>query len=520
MTLAPETGMNTLTKFLAAWPIESLNTMTLQQYADLSDHNSLCYWLEYGSKDLGEIGGIHLNKFGIWKYKERKEYSEQYTRDKEYAWASKYGRYRDEAFKKIKAHVIEIAQAAGRGDWEAIESADLHSIGKWKIAYLYSNNQLFPVYAKTALLAIANGLGGKYGDGATVLELQNYITGKKPVDKSIIDFAREMWDHHVKGKLFRNYFVVGTKYKDDRGNDTKDVFPEMLATGSIAIGFLYNYDLSQLYGNEENEIISFIDNLKNVDDEDVTREHLRRYFRILLRLKPGDIIALKSHGSHGRLEIIAYAIVVERAGKIYEHRPDKLGHHINVEFLETDIARQTTLTYAGTIHKVDPNKSTHLREIFGPYLQMDNPLFDDADIEDGVHSPKSELPYLRGPVAAKMVNQLHNIIQNHFYDYLLQTYPNEDITVEYGGQVDVLRENDNEMWFYEIKPIENVGSCLREAIGQLLDYAYKYRKQNKKIILVAVGMGDKDSANAIAHMNHYSEFLKVHIEYIQHIAKS
>ena len=519
MTLTPETGIDTLVKFLAAWPLESLEGMTLEQYADLSNNKSFCYWLEYRSRDLGEIGGIHLNKFGIWKFKHKKEYTEQYLSDKEYAWASKYGRYRDEAFKKIKAHVVEIAHAAERGDWEAIERIDLHSIGKWKIAYLYSDNKLFPVYAKTGLIRIANGLGGKYNDSATVIELQRYITSKKAADKSMIDFAREMWDRHVKGKVFRNYFIVGTKYKDDSGYDTKDVFPDMLASGSIAIGFLNEYDLSGLYGKEEEKINKFIDGLENTDSEDVERKWLKSYFRILLRLKPGDIIALKSHGSHGTLQIIAYAIVVERGGMVYEYHPEKLGHHINVEFLETDLVRKTNRNYAGSIHHVDSNRSDHLEDIFGPYLQMDNPLFDDAEIEDDVHSPKSELPYIRGPIAAKMVNRLHNIIQNSFYHYLRQTYPDDSITSEYGGQVDILRENESEMWFYEIKPIENVGSCLREAIGQLIDYSFKYR-DHRKVKLVAVGMGDINSPNALAYLNHYEESLNVDIEYMKHIVDS
>lgn len=123
---------DTLKKFLATWPVGSLRGMTVPQYANLDDHNAYCYWLEYGSRELGEIGGMPLTKFGLWKWKNRSEF-ETFESDNTYAWNRKYGRNRTEAFKNILALVADIAEAAIRRNWYAIQQIDFHAVAKWKI---------------------------------------------------------------------------------------------------------------------------------------------------------------------------------------------------------------------------------------------------------------------------------------------------------------------------------------------------------------------------------------------------
>jgi hypothetical protein len=50
MTEAPEeNSLSTLARFLESRNLERIERMTIAEYADLSDHDSLCYWLEYGT---------------------------------------------------------------------------------------------------------------------------------------------------------------------------------------------------------------------------------------------------------------------------------------------------------------------------------------------------------------------------------------------------------------------------------------------------------------------------------------
>ncbi len=515
MAILVETGQKTLEGFLNKWPVEALEKMTIEEYADLQNHNAYCYWLEFGSKDLGEIGGMPLTKFGLWKYKARKDFSNTFDSDSKYAWNNKFGKTSVQAFNNIKAIIIEIARAAQEGTWDYIETIDFHSVAKWKIAYLYSNNQLLPIYTREGLLKIAYGLGGRFSEDSKILGLQQFILSKKNADQNLIEYARDLWSHYVKGKPFRNYFIIGTKYKDENGTDTKDVLPEMLTSNSVAIGFLYNSDLSHLVNKSNDEIDNWIE--QHTDNE-INIGKLKSYFRIFLNFKPGDIIALKSHGAHGTLEVVAYAVVVERHGLVYEHRPERLGHHVNIEFVELGINRKTGLNYAGTVHKIDPDKPDHLIKIFGPFLHVDNiALGEDNVEEDETSRPKSEETYERGPIATRMVRQLHNIIQNSLYATLKKKHPKDKITMEYNGRVDIMRESSTEQWLYEIKPFENVMYCLRNAIGQLIEYSFRFSTPTKKTYLVIVGPGEL-TGEAVSYFNHYEEYINLPISYMQHTA--
>ncbi len=518
MPFSSITGAETLRKFLDVWPLESLKTMTIEKYADLSDHQSYCYWLEYGSRDLGEIGGMPLTKFGLWRYKEYKDFTDTYESDSVYAWNGKFGKQRMLAFKNIIAIVAEIAAAASAGDWQRVEDIDFHAVAKWKIAFMYSSERLVPVYTREGLLKIAAGLGGRFAENATFLSLQLFVKDKKPAEMGMVAFAEYLWMHYVKGKTFRNYFIVGSKYKDDEGSDSKDVFPEMLATNSIAIGFLYNVDCSRLTSASEEEIKAFV--AANSSGETIELSKLQSYFRILFSLKPGDIVAVKAHGSFNNLSVIAYAVVTEKNGRIYEYKPEQLGHHVNVEFVELGIDRRFTYNYAGTIHHISSERPDHLKAIFGPFLQVDDIALgseaDDDLFHRGDTTLKSEEAYQRGEIASRMIRQLHNILQNSFFKFLQKKFPGHKLTMEYERRVDIVREYGNERWFYEIKPFENVVSCLREASGQLIEYAYRFQDGDKTTHLVIVGPGEL-KGEAMGFFDHYAAALKLSFQYEQHV---
>jgi hypothetical protein len=520
MGLESITGNPTLTRFLAAWPISSLRRMTIEQYADLGDHNAYCYWLEYGSRDLGEVGGIPLTKFGLWKFKNQKDYDESFESDNTYAWDGKFGKTRMQAFKKIILTISEIAEAAGRGDWLSIEEKPFHSIAKWKIAFLYSDKRLVPIYTREGLLKVAAGLGGRFPEKAPIVDLQLFIAGKKAAERDMIEYAEDLWAYYVKGKSFRNYFIIGSKVNSDGKKGAKDIFNDMLVTNTVAVGFLEKQDLTPLVGASASEIEKFV--FDHGKEEGIDIGKLRSYFRLLLNLKPGDIIAVKSTGSYGTLTIVAYAVVVERDGKVYQYRPDKLGHHINVEFVELGVSRKTNLNYAGTLHQVSSDKPDHLKQIFGPFLQVDNIALGNEDEEEVMGSEergeyKPEETYQRGEIAARMVRQLHNIIQNSFFRELKRKFPKQCIKMEYEGRVDIVREHGNERWFYEIKPFENVIYCLRQASGQLIEYAYRFQDPGKLTHLIIVGPGEL-TIESKGFLDHFVQSISLPINYEQHMA--
>lgn len=504
-----ENSSDNLELFLTTWPLKSIAKMTLAQYANLSDHNSFCYWLEYRSANLGEIGGIPLTKFGLWKYKVRKDFSEQYLTDDSYAWSSKYGATRDEAFGEIKRIVESIANAAYVGDWVTIERIKFHSVAKWKIAFLYSNLQLLPIYTREGLLKIVCGLGGKYSEDSPFYKLNEFIISRKPTDIDVINYARELWDHYVKGKPFRNYYIVGTEFKD---YDIDKGFQILLETNTIAVDCLKHIDLSPYIFASDDEIDRLV--LSQINDPKRVTS-IQRYIKTLLKIKPGDIIAIKCNYGIGNIKILSYAVVVMRNDKIYEHLPNECGHHIHVEFVEKELSHSISLNYSGSIYFIEPEKQEHLRKIFGNFLLVDNlPISNDYNVEQD--NSKSESDYTRGPIASKIVKQLHNKIQNSLFRFLRTQFPKDIIKLEYKNRVDIWRENDENIWIYEIKPYQSVFACFRDAVGQLIEYSFMF-KSDKNITLVVVGPSEV-SREAENYINYYRELIKLNIEYLNHVS--
>lgn len=94
---------------------------------------------------------------------------------------------------------------------------------------------------------------------------------------------------------------------------------------------------------------------------------------------------------------------------------------------------------------------------------------------------------------------LHNYIQNSFYDRLVKIYGRDSVGCEVptgkGTLIDVVVETDQFRWFYEIKVAKTLKACIRQAIPQLLEYAYWAEDRNKvdKLIIVSTHAVDVES---------------------------
>lgn len=84
-------------------------------------------------------------------------------------------------------------------------------------------------------------------------------------------------------------------------------------------------------------------------------------------------------------------------------------------------------------------------------------------------------------VATQVQRQLdvalrHNEMQKALYHRLVSQYGDRNVSYEnpsgVGTRVDAVVQRENEYWFYEIKTSQSLRACLREAIGQLLEYAF------------------------------------------------
>jgi 5-methylcytosine-specific restriction protein B len=145
-------------KFLQRWPLEKLNQITLPEYTKAGDSDCFTYgWLEQTTENLGSIWGGSAFKFGVYSRKDKSDKKDGAGKSysTEYGWYSKYGTTPEAAFERVRAIIVEIANAARSGSLDTIENADLGAAIKWKIAFLYQDRSvptILPVY-KAALLA-------------------------------------------------------------------------------------------------------------------------------------------------------------------------------------------------------------------------------------------------------------------------------------------------------------------------------------------------------------------------------
>ncbi|MFP5436575.1 MAG: hypothetical protein ACLGH8_02185 [Bacteroidia bacterium] len=524
MQLEPSAVDLKLEAFHRSWNIERLKNITIDEYADLTNHDSLCYWLEYGSDQLGAIGNVALHKFEIWRPNEQKEFKDdRYKFENGFYYNKTKGSNLHEAFNTVKNLIYQVALNSKEQNWIEIDKINYHSIAKWKLAFLFSNKRLLPIYSKRALIAIARGLGGEEFPYKTrVSELQKFILSYKPTHLETDFFAYENYAKYAEKKKTA-FYIIGSKYGDDNGQDTIPKIDDFIVNKCVAVGFLDWIDFSAHIGAGTQKVNHFI--AENWHHKKPALHKMQAIFRKLAQIKEGDIIAIKSHGSHNGLTLIAYAQVVSRNGSVYEHRKDILGHHIHVEFLDTGFYKSVGLTYAETIHELTKAKDgDRFDKVFGWYngvIDSD----DEYELEDyqeevehnggfeaGVsYNEKSEATLVRSAIASSLVNRIHNKIQNRFIAYLKSTYPNDIVRGE-KHRIDALLETETQITIFEIKPNEKAFSCIREGIGQLLDYSHTY-KTNKQINIVIVGPNEPHNHDK-AFINTVRSNLKIPFSYM------
>jgi hypothetical protein len=514
-----------LAQFLELWPLDRVRKMSLEEYSNVGDKNTFCYWLEFEAECLGRIGGKPSNKFGIWKRKIDKEIdSKSIINDERYAWYKKYGSTAQGAFIVVRGHIVNIIESAQNEVFGNIDNIDLDSLSRWKIAFIYSNLKLMPIYKKNTVKIIAKHLEYPNYNNAALSELHQFIVQQKPQDEDFFDFYSKQYEIATK-QHSRNYYIIGSKYEDE-GN-YYSILDQILKRSIVATGFVWGYDLSTLYNKPHHVIHKWFND--NVDQTNSWFANARRTLTLFLNLQPGDIIAVKSQGMFNGLTITAYAEVKEVDCKVYEFDgsldyPDSLGHIVHVEFLEIDLNIQTGLNYGQTIHKIIPGeREGHFEKIFGSYAALESKnAIDDSDVEEDIDNEqivehdrindKNTEPSYRKVAYSKLVSKTHNKIQIAFARQLKMEHPDNIVRTE-TNYIDIKRESQTEIFYYEVKPYNSAYNCVRAGIGQLLDYCFMNPSKSKIIHLRIVGISIP-TPQEIEFIDYIKKSINISFDYI------
>jgi hypothetical protein len=90
----------------------------------------------------------------------------------------------------LKPILIEIIKYAETGNFKGIDNLLLPNLFKWKVAFLYSNERLIPIFQTDALYAIAQNFGMKTDRHTQISDIQQLMMSHKPPN---IDVHNFMW---------------------------------------------------------------------------------------------------------------------------------------------------------------------------------------------------------------------------------------------------------------------------------------------------------------------------------------
>ena len=178
--------------FLERWPLDALSQLTLPQYTAAGDKDCFTQWLESKTEGLGSIWGGSSFKFGVYSRKDQSSKSTQRGGDSVRTtpgWASTAIRA-EAAFAKVHGIILGIAKAAKSGDLAAVEAADLGTVTKWKIAFLYQDRakpSVLPIYKLDSLRSVAGA-----AEKATCAELHAKLMAQRG-EADVLTYGDKVW---------------------------------------------------------------------------------------------------------------------------------------------------------------------------------------------------------------------------------------------------------------------------------------------------------------------------------------
>jgi hypothetical protein len=185
-----------LEEFLERWPEPVVRRMTLPDYVGVGDKGTFTYWVETKTRALGSIKGWDSIKFGIYRRSKPEKRNKNHQNDEQYTWMYRFGNNTAEVFEAIKKDLLNIINFAIRGDFSQIDKLQLPDLFKWKVASLYSNERLVPIFKHDVLLKLAVAYGLKTGPEPRVSEIQRLVIAHKPASLDIYSYMDVLYEQY------------------------------------------------------------------------------------------------------------------------------------------------------------------------------------------------------------------------------------------------------------------------------------------------------------------------------------
>lgn len=180
-------------EFLQKWPKERLATMTLDEYNKAGSTDTFCRWLD--DSCLGAPGFPDSIKFGVYSRAPNAK-EPRHRHSETHVWHESLGATAEEAFRKVRADIMKIAELAAAGNLDGIDAfqpSGLQEVIKWKIASLYQKWQqpvMVNIFTREPLAAFTGGDAKKQSMAA----LQRATLERRKEGEGILELWRRVWE--------------------------------------------------------------------------------------------------------------------------------------------------------------------------------------------------------------------------------------------------------------------------------------------------------------------------------------
>jgi hypothetical protein len=244
--------------FIRKFPLQSLQTLTLEDYVAGHGGPSFCNMVESGTRRWAIIQGATSLKFGVYFGKTKKDPVQKYR------FSEKFGTTKEIAFRAVKVALLDLATlgAAKQPDFAAIDANPLSQMFKAKILSLYYPNRFVSVCSGEHLELAGRALGLRGGLPAS--EYQNHLMGAKQKNQATSQWSTPKFMAY----LYRTYIrpdsptmtpIAPPRSKKYRLVDFDEIQKERGEIGRLAEEFALKWEKNRLVGAQLGHLIARIE---------------------------------------------------------------------------------------------------------------------------------------------------------------------------------------------------------------------------------------------------------------------
>lgn len=159
------------------------------------------------------------------------------------------------------------------------------------------------------------------------------------------------------------------------------------------------------------------------------------------------------------------------------------------------------------------NQKDKIDQIMNYFLEKNESKFElNFDSKKEVLLPKKRI--LNQSENHKEIEIMHTKIQQKLLDELISEYGNQNVFPElHKGiqRIDIMVKDGTHVYFYEVKTASSARECIRQAFGQVMDYAY-YPNIEKAQKMIIAGTGELTDNDKL-YLNFIKKRFKLKLEY-------